>query len=642
MSENVEDLYLKGFLAFSEKKYKTAKAYWEKALTIDPKHQKSLKGMADLRALKGAKRSSKEVLQEIKKLYAGQRYGEALKLCELLLKKHPNNQDLKGLRQKISNRHQQMLRQGPSEGKAQPENASSKRFENTAYFQKQAESSVEEDDSAAKGGADQVSKLIQEGVGLYEVQDYERAIVKWNKALELDPDNHLARDYINNVRSFIDEPAETPPPAEAQVEATPPTPEPPPSAAPLGKPNKDALMRLYNEGMALFKSKNYEDAMEKWNQILHHHPTHQETLQCIEKTRALLDKQGKHHEQLELARKELASGNHNAAERILTQLSIEAPDLDGLEQLRTAIEERQRQITEIRSLEIEAEESQIQSDFSPSDDEITRFFTPEAEGKSSEVKQVTEVFHPKPTKQPPSKLVLIGAPILLLALATGGYFGYNYYQQQADLPEDESLLVPLVREVDWNGAEQTAEDFLILGADFADEGDFLLATYAFERVEAIAQPRIEELQNMGAQAIPFEVQEELEDLSAILERAKARHTESKTKIEPQTVDEKDPERAETELSRGLYESGITRMTAILSNDLANERIREKLGEANEKLAFEKLTEGLLEDASKHFRRAAVLKASFDMPRRHTEVIQRYYSGKITDKDKDQWFFFFTD
>lgn len=639
MSENVEDLYLKGFLAFSEKKYKTAKACWEKVLLIDPDHQKTLKGMADLRALKSPKRSSKEVLQELKKLYAAQRFGEALKLCELLLKKHSGNQDLQGLRQKISNRYRRQRKQAASAETGKAQASVPKRFENTAYFQKRAETSVDEDDSDGKDSAAQITKLIQEGVGLYEIQDYEQAIVKWKKALALDPENHLARDYISNVQSLKKEPAA--PPEEPRVAPTPPVSTPPHSAS-SNKPTKDELMHLYNEGMGLFKNKQYDEALAKWNQILEYHPSHKETLQCVEKTRALVEKEENHRDKLEQARKELASGNHIAAERILTQLSIDAPDLDGLEQLRTSIEERQRQITEIRGLEIEAEESQIHSDFSATDDEITRFFTPETEGKPSEVKHITEVFHPKPAKKPVSKLLLIGAPLLLLVLVTGGYLGYNYYQRQADLPNDESLLVPLVREVDWNGAEQTAEDFLNLGIDFADEGDYLSASFAFERARAIAQPRIEELQNMGDQAIRFEIMEELGDLNGILERAQARFAETLPKIETLPLDERDMERAETEFSRGLYGDSINRMTAILGNDRSKERVREKLGEANEKFAFEKLAEGQLEDASWLFRRAAVLKASFDMTRRHTEVIQRYYSGRITDRDKDQWFFFFMD
>jgi len=70
MNDHLEDLFLKGFMAFSAKNFSSAKVYWEKVLAEDPNHAKALKGMADLKGFKSRKRSSKEVFQEIKTLYS--------------------------------------------------------------------------------------------------------------------------------------------------------------------------------------------------------------------------------------------------------------------------------------------------------------------------------------------------------------------------------------------------------------------------------------------------------------------------------------------------------------------------------------------------------------------------------------------
>ncbi len=643
MSENVEDLYLKGFMAFSAKNHDAAKAYWEKVLSLDPNHAKARKGLTDLKGGGRKTHSSKEVLQEIKRLYGAKKFQESLSLCSRLLKKHPNNKDLQGLYRKIEGRVRQQ--------QGQPSAAVEREAKSTRELSDGAEATVEEGDKGTDSAVD-VAMLVKNGVSLYEIQDYESAIQCWKKALQLDPENRLAKDYIENVSSLIDEPvaeeviapAPVAPPSRSADPSPPKQVQSTPAGPSLGgtgpaRPGKDDLILIYNEAMALYKEQRYEQALEKWNHIIRFHPSHKETRQCIEKTKVALEKQKKFLEQLEQATEELAAGRHIEAERIQTKLSIEAPNLEGLDHLRQAIEERQRQITEIRSLEIEENED-LDADTgatSASDDEITRYFTPEAKGKTTSARQVSRVVQPKKQKKS-NKILLVGVPLILI-MVVGGYFGYDYYKKSTQTG-NQANITPIVRSVDWNSIQQKAEDFLTLGNDFRDEGVDLLASYAYSRVEVIVVPRLVELEQMNNPILAFEIQDEIQSLIEIRDQAQAEHKISKTRITPREHGSQAEELADAELKRNRWEEGSERLYAILSNDPDNDRVREKLARAQQKLAFNKLADNELDEALQLFRRTTALMAGHETSRRHMEVIQRFFHGIITTEEKDQWFFFF--
>ena len=610
--------------------------------------------MVELNTPKQKFRTSKEVLQEIKRLYAAKNYKDALKLCQFLLKKHPNNKDLHGLYTKIENRYKQQGGQAAPPAQPQPAPPLAQSYENTAVLAQKVEESVE--DTVGEGGQEKsVDQLIQDGVAHYEVQDYELAIQTWKKALALDPDNRLAKDYIENVTLFLgdgpdDSQPETAqsmeqPPAQAAPPVAEPAPAEPAAMAPpkppvsTARPSKDQFLSVYQEGMALFKAKQYEQALEKWHYILKFHPSHKETLVCLEKTEAALRKNQKYVDKLEEARQLLARGNHNGAERLVTELSIEAPELEGLEQIREALNERQRQITEIRSLEIEEEHH---DDFSATDDEITRYFTPEDSGLEGEAKQVAEVVLERKAKKKTSKWLSLGLPVLLVILGVGGWFGYQYYLQMQARQSQEAMAAPIVREVTWESTQQQAEDFYNFGSDFLQEQKYLLASYAFERSKGIAEPRVEELRAKNDPIMSFEIQDELDVLDRILKQCEVGLQESSTKIIPAEVDEKEYELATAEFNRGEYQEASERYFNLLSSDPQNEDLREKLGDTMLKLALQKLVDKELDESMQLFRQSAVLKSSFDLSRRHGEVILRFFHGKVNQEEMDQWFFFFTD
>jgi len=626
MSDNVEDLYLKGFMAYSSKDHGAAKAYWEKVLSIDPNHEKAKQGLSDLAgggaaSAKPKKRTSKEVLNDIKQLYAAKKFSEALELCDKLVQKHPNNKDLQGLYRKIEARCEVVP--------AQQDPADVAAAQTTRQITDAVEASVGESEASAPtdSGAE-VERLVQQGVSLYEIQDYESAIKVWERALELDPSNRIVQDYINNVKAL----------AEPESEAV------PAPASPARKLGKEELVAIYNEAMGLFKEHHYQAAIEKWNIILEVHPNHKETLVCIERANTALNRDSGHQALLNEARQELSAGNYSEVERIVTQLSAEAPGLDGLGQLRDAVEDRKKQITEIRSLELEdnAGAGEEVAETNATDDEITRYFTPEAsEGKAEEARQVSRVVRPVKESKPVNKLLFVGLPLFLIVAGVGGYFGYDFYKKQKDLDTHAAAFTGLTREVAWGSVQQKAEDFLDYGSDFRDEGDFLMAAYAYQRAKEIGQSSYDNLKSIAPSVITLEQNEELVSLRDTMEQAERELLTIQTKIKVMEISPQEMDLAEGEFKRGYLKEGGERLLAILTNDIDNTSLRDRVGDIQSKLAFAKLADGETDEALQLFKRALVLSSGYDLTRRHIEVIQRWYQAKISAEEKDQWFFFFS-
>ena len=113
------------------------------------------------------------------------------------------------------------------------------------------------------------------------------------------------------------------------------------------------------------------------------------------------------------------------------------------------------------------------------------------------------------------------------------------------------------------------------------------------------------------------------------------------------------ERARAELSRDRFHEAADRLHDMLSSDRDNIHLRDMLGMAFQNVAFQSLDkrvnenneviiEGDWAESFESFKKATVLLSGNDMARHHTEVINRFFSGKITADQTAQWFFFFID
>ena len=189
------------------------------------------------------------------------------------------------------------------------------------------------------GGAETlIARYMQEGEELFDAGDYEEALSRWLKVLEIDPANELAMQNMAKAheklmgspfkkvvsKALPDPPAAPPqpkvaPPPEATApsRSTPPAPRQPspapvpspvPAAALPPKRERDSgkierekesderasieahLKRYLKRGVDFFNSKDYDKAIVEWAKVLRERPSHDTTLHYIRKARRRLEK----------------------------------------------------------------------------------------------------------------------------------------------------------------------------------------------------------------------------------------------------------------------------------------------------------------------------------------------------------------
>ncbi len=107
-----------------------------------------------------------------------------------------------------------------------------------------------------------IDKYLEEGLNFYGLGKFKKAIECWNKVLEIDPDNSLAKDYIESAGGEVSEEEESPP---ERSEEPPPFTTTPPSP----EPDLEAKLR---QAKSLFKENKFELAMEMFESILQGEP----------------------------------------------------------------------------------------------------------------------------------------------------------------------------------------------------------------------------------------------------------------------------------------------------------------------------------------------------------------------------------
>lgn len=579
------------------------------------------------------RKSPKEILRIIKKLYYEKEFERALGLCRELVQRFPNNDDLKNLYHRIEARCRAQA-DAPKASPPEPAETTAVNADDQPDGMSKVQADQIEPSAPAEGqvtdvGIEDVNVLIQQGVTRYDAQDFQGALAVWERAMILEPGNQVVAGYIESARAALD--AGT---AEADDGAQPAE----------EVPDKEKLLSIYNDGLQLYKDHKFDEALEKWEYILKYYPSHRETQECIEKTRAALEKEREYRDLLALAEQDLKSGEYLEAERKVIRLLIKAPNFEPAKRLKEAIEERKRQIDEIRSLELE--EASVQKVTSATDDEITRYFTPETEtGKKAEARKVVKVEAPKKkkkTKKVNKRLVFgILGGIAVIAVAAGGFWYYQQSRLRLD-KADEPLQILITQEETWDSPEQKVEHLTDYADEYMDEGDYLFAFYAFQKANELILPRLLAVtQEAGTQPSRFQ-RERIENLQRIKEHIERGLAQAPTKIVGQPLDEDELEAAMKDFDEGHYSDALRPLKAALSQRIDDQELTTKLGYAVEKIAFEKIKEGDLDAAYAFFKQALVLNSSDELLWRHLRVIQLYYDGKISSIDKDQWFFFFVE
>ncbi|WP_306598375.1 hypothetical protein [Geothrix sp. 21YS21S-2] len=99
----------------------------------------------------------------------------------------------------------------------------------------------------------EVNSLLDAGCALYDAGLVAKAVTTWELALRQDPDNALAKGYLDGARRKLE--------TEAAPAAAPEAPPPPP-------PPEDETDKLLRDGCTLYDMGQVEDALKKWERIL--------------------------------------------------------------------------------------------------------------------------------------------------------------------------------------------------------------------------------------------------------------------------------------------------------------------------------------------------------------------------------------
>jgi len=626
MDNHVEDVYLKGMMAFSAKDYQKAYGYWQNVLEMEPGHEEANKGIKKLNNLR-KKRTPKEILGEIKKYYSSQEYEKALKLCNMLVSRFPDNQDLVGLKKKIVSRIERA-----SKVEATPAPPPVANLDSTMYFQQKAEETDWEseqsnsDDGSEDDQSERVEQLIQQGVTLYEIQDYEQAQVVWNKALELDPGNKKVLNYLEDVESLLEK-------SDSEEKA---------AISPTGEaPGKEELITIYNEGKDLYKQKKFHEALEKWRFILDFFPNHKETLLCVERAESAIQEDDEHLKNLELAEQAYSDGDYTEAERLVLPIIIKAPHLTGAQKLKDAIEERKKQINEIKNLELEGQ--LVEQTAIASDDEITKYFTPTEDntsfsGGSDAPKMVISASDiRKSDRTDYKKMAVLMGIVAVAAVIIGGFFIWkNRTELSNRIIADAPVQVTIPRVIRWYSNEARVNDYMEIAAESGSLGDYFMAYCAYDKALQLSDAAMTEM---------VDQKDSLEALDNIRKAKQAASTDkeqARKKIVPEEYDKDEFEK----LLRGWEPENamqaIPVLRAALTNDVDDYELREYLSKAESQKALATVNDlSALEYSLNSFKRAAVLGPKGNRNRGHFKVIQLFYTNAIDDHEREQWFFLFT-
>lgn len=126
----------------------------------------------------------------------------------------------------------------------------------------------------------EVAALLEQGCLLYDHGHVQDALQAWERILTRDPDNPLARGYINMARRQLGQPLlpQAPVPQDGPIAPAPPPLPPPAPEAPEPPPepqvHEDTEEELLRKGCTLFELGQLEDALAAWERLLARNPTH--------------------------------------------------------------------------------------------------------------------------------------------------------------------------------------------------------------------------------------------------------------------------------------------------------------------------------------------------------------------------------
>ncbi len=456
-----------------------------------------------------------------------------------------------------------------------------------------------------------VTNLIQKGVSLYEVGDYENALEIWQQALQLQPDNEFIKEYIENAKKELSQYSEK----NENFSHTNGQPKTENSQSENNKivQSEDADI-VFEESeideelkriVAIARSGDFERAKNLLNKLRANGSIDEEKLanteSYIQKLEKELGSSFVKNRIKGLLEENLFDEALNTLEKNKDKFSQE--EKNKIEQY---IKTKKQEYEFSQPLELELEEETVPN---REKTKATTTFS-QTKRKPTPVKRQTRK---KKSFLPFIKTTFIFV-LLLIILAVVVFYGFKVIKSDIQQSTPEFDVKTLKLEEQNRMKKRKFNAFVKEAKDYFDMGEYLFAYYTFLHAERYG--------NLDEQQRAFLL--------------KARQLMTDSGINKNS----EVRTAMRFFKRKQYEKAIPHFKKALSANPEDLNVKEKLFECYKNLGIEYSLKFEILKAKTYFKYALVLnRYDKDIPK-HLVVLDRFLKGKINKHLLTQWFYFF--
>lgn len=465
-------------------------------------------------------------------------------------------------------------------------------------------------------GEQDINALIQKGVSLYEVGDIENALIVWEKALQLQPDNDFLQEYINNAKRELgidttDDTIKEESIIERQDVKEDFSDNEASAEKELIEEKRDAeiifdeneLSGELKRAIAIARSGDVERAKIMLNNLLSNNQ--------IEESQYLNTMKFISNIENEIGISIIKNKIKNMIEdkeydAALEYLNKNKNKFESEEASRIEQEIRQKKQEEAlsQSLELELEEEPIQRTSVP------------------QPKKIEKPKYQKPKAKPKKKKTNLMAYfkttffflLLIVILAVVIFYGFKVIQSNVQTDDTTFDIQTFELQQMEQQKKNKFKKYIKEARNYFDLGEYLFAYYTFLHAERYGK--------LDEQQIAF--------------LSKARRL-----MKQEAVDKRKELRlAERYFKLGKYEKAIPHFKNLLSENPEDLQIKEKLFECYKKTAIKYALNNNVLKARTFFNYALVLNRNDTEIPKHLKVLDRYLKGRLNQKLLTQWFYFY--
>ncbi len=458
-------------------------------------------------------------------------------------------------------------------------------------------------------GENDVNALIQKGVSLYEVGDFENALIVWKQALELQPDNEFLKDYILSAEKELgmenrEQKEKTEPSAELSENLN-------ESIQTEVKDENEPVNIVFDEGklsgelkriVAIARSGDTERAKNLLDNL---HKNNELDENLYNQTKRYIEKLEKEVGVSIIKNKIKNFVEEKEFEKALEYLEKHKNRLkfDEKNRIEQFILEKKQEHLLSSSLELELEEEKPVK-------RIKRISK-----RQKKEKPVYEVKEKKHLSLGPFFKTLFFFVILIGILGTVIFYGVKIIKSNLQTQQENNFNNQEFQEKEEiKKREKMFKKYLKEAKDYFDMGEYLFSYYTYLHAERFGKLDEQEI--------------------AMLSKAR------KLMKEEGFNRKKEMKLAERYLKRKNCEKAIPHLKNILRDNPENLQIKEKLFQCYKETAIKYALENNILKAKSYFKYALVLNRNDDEILKHIKVLDRYLHGQLNKKLLIQWFYFF--